>query len=115
MGRECGLRAWAWGRGKRGPDASLAALAGLAVESWSATRAAASLLLWDGMGVGLPVSQWNSRNSTRASSAGAERSGTRTVCSARASRTGALPPEPPGAVPTVILGLLGRVDLISKP
>lgn len=57
VGRECGLRAWAWGRGKRGPDATLAALAGLAVESWSATRAAASLLLRDGMGVGLPGSQ----------------------------------------------------------
>lgn len=57
VGWECGLRAWAWGRGKRGPDASLAVLAGLAEESWSATRAAASLLLRDGMGVGLPVSQ----------------------------------------------------------
>lgn len=45
------------GEGGGGPDASVAALAGLAVESWSATRAAASLLLRDGMGVGLPVSQ----------------------------------------------------------
>lgn len=57
MGQECGLRAWAWGRGKRGPDASLAVLAGLAEESWRATRAAASLLLRDEMGVGPPVSQ----------------------------------------------------------
>lgn len=45
------------GEGEEGPDATLAALAGLAVESWSATRAAASLLLRDGMGVGLPGSQ----------------------------------------------------------
>lgn len=61
MARECGLRAWAWGRGKRGRDASgrwcLAAPAGIAKESWSATPVAASLLLRDGVGVGLPASQ----------------------------------------------------------
>lgn len=52
MGQECGLRAPAWGRGKRGPDASLAALAGLTVESWSATRGRCILASqgWDGGG-----------------------------------------------------------------
>lgn len=61
MGRECGLRAWAWGREKGARDASgrwcLATLAEIAWESWSATPATASLFSGDGMGVGLPVSQ----------------------------------------------------------